>query len=563
MISLPNKLRFPFRNNHGYSIALCQHFLPSVTWLLNEFEQMSRENLRALGKEYSSFLDPGFKAPLAGQAFDLAVDEGDVLTRLGVTAKASVEQTTGGIRADYQQPCVWVARSAAKLQLESQVIADGILAKLLSLFPNERKFGVIGGGALGSALAARLLAQNALVGTHDRRQLAAQSSMPLRELIAKSNVLLGCVGRSLVNIADLENLIGKKVFVSCSSARREFADLIMSAHAASEYDSFTWSFGNLEFAVLNGGYPINFDRQREWEDPNGIWLTRRLVLSGAEQALGLIGKTPGGYMLDPQAQLRDIGLWIDQLPDPSRYQIPEFNLSQLIQYSEGIYQMTAAPYDVHETTPNAIANMRRHTEPYEVEVRGIDIVVLPGVWSPAYDWSSDFNVEFLPPVEGLDFLEVGPGTGVISTHAGLRGARSILAADVNPQAVENTRANFSKHKITQGSAIVSEGFDDISGSFDVIIFNAPYHGNKPNDLLERGASDEDYRSIKAFFRDVAAHLKPGGTLQFGASESGDLVVLRALFQDAGFRIRRELSDWRQGYNCMLFDLEINELKTEK
>jgi len=180
--------------------------------------------------------------------------------------------------------------------------------------------------------------------------------------------------------------------------------------------------------------------------------------------------------------------------------------------------------------------------------------VLPGVWSPAYDWSSLFYVENLPVVRGLDFLEIGCGTGVISVHAARAGARRVVVVDVNPEAVTNTKLNFERFGVECGEAFVSDGFGAVTGRFDVVTWNAPYHGAPPADMLERGCTDENYRDIRSFFANVMGYLKPDGTVVFGFSESGDLPLIERLISDSGFRVRRKLSDWRQGYNCMLFDL---------
>ena len=211
-------------------------------------------------------------------------------------------------------------------------------------------------------------------------------------------------------------------------------------------------------------------------------------------------------------------------------------------------------YKLHHTTQPALQKMREHKESYETTVGGLSISVLPGVWSPAYDWSGEFMIENFPNVKDKDVLEIGCGSGLISVYAGLSGAKKVISVDINPKAVENTALNFGKHKIKHGKAFFSDGFEKVEGAFDLIIFNAPYHGSKPGDLLEYAVTDEDYRLMRNFFVDVSRHLRPNAVILLGFSESGDLNLFRDLIQANHFLIRRELSEWKQGYNCMIFEL---------
>lgn len=209
-------------------------------------------------------------------------------------------------------------------------------------------------------------------------------------------------------------------------------------------------------------------------------------------------------------------------------------------------------YALHETTPSALDKMRSHNTPYAAMVSGLEVVVYPHVWSPEYDWSSRMLVENLPDVMGQRVLEVGSGTGVISFHAMQRGAAYIEAVDLNPQAVENTRANLESSSLCQFLVHKSNGLETVVGQFDLIIWNAPYHGAKPNDDLELGCTDENYQYIRSFLQSVRDSLLPGGLLIFGFSESGDLPLIRRLLAYSGLVQEDELSEFAEGYNCMLF-----------
>lgn len=555
-----------------------QHRLPSIQWLLSEIHRTGIcSSVSLVTKAYSAipfqlnigtdFLSEAASAELVFQnqsdAPILALDEGGVLhsaipSELAMHC-AGVEQTTYGLQASWKYPTVLACRSAAKLFFESQIIARGILRKLDSLHILQgAKIGIIGLGALGSEVARALLNRGLLI-------LGAETSAPIDEfrpitvtvdeLLARCDVILGCTGRDVLAKVDLDTIHGQKIFISCSSSDIEFRSILRQLPTYERFGIAQGWIGQLHATVLNGGFPINFDRVQEWELFDEIIITRKLVLEGLFQALPLIGQQPRGIMLNPAAQLRIVNEWLEHVPERNTLRIPEqLNEAFFLKYSEGDFEMGNKPYTLHSTTPGALAKMRTHSTPYSFEVMNLPILVLPNVWSPAYDWSSLFYVENFPEVTGLDFLEIGCGTGVISVFAARNGANKVVAVDVNPDAVRNALQNFERFGVKDGEAYVSDLFSNIRGTFDVVTWNAPYHGSKPADLLERGCADEGYQDIRRFFREVGQLLKPGGLIVFGFSESGDLQLLESLIAEHGFRVKRKLSDWRDDYNCMLFEI---------
>lgn len=216
----------------------------------------------------------------------------------------------------------------------------------------------------------------------------------------------------------------------------------------------------------------------------------------------------------------------------------------------------AKKYSLHWTTPIYLKAMRGHREPYLVDVLGKQLIVYPGVLSPLYDWSGKFHIENLPDVRGKDFLEIGCGCGLISLFAYFNGAKSVTAADINPVAVENTKDNFRRHNATNCLAAVSDVFSSVNGQYDVILFNAPFHGAKPMDDLERAVTDEGYNSLRTFLSQAAKFLRPGGQIILGSSESGDIQLLQLLLQKNSLQIVKSISDVRQDYNCRIYYLNF-------
>lgn len=183
---------------------------------------------------------------------------------------------------------------------------------------------------------------------------------------------------------------------------------------------------------------------------------------------------------------------------------------------------------IHVTTRPYLNKVNSHTSAYEVDVFGRSITILPGVMSPQYDWAGLYMIDCLPlDFSGQDVLELGPGSGLVSVFVGLRGARSVTCADINPKAVENTRINLDKFHVNS-QVVLSDVFSNVPRvGYDSIIFNLPYHDGVPADDLEKGVIDAGYQVMINFFANVKEMLKVGGKMYVGFSQSGNV----SLFMD--------------------------------
>jgi hypothetical protein len=340
----------------SFSILAIQHLLPSQHYLFAELAKNDDvRRLTILPKTYSHI--PGtlneiadFKIVESVEALIaqrssrmLILDEGGLIhgavASLGLQA-VGVEQTTNGMRDSWSYPVVLVARCGAKLVFESQIIANGIVRKLasLGLINSKNKFGVIGMGALGEALFKKLDSIGEYVEAYDKIKNAPHHSTR-NSLLKNSDVLLGCTGKQSVTLNDLPLLKKSVVLASCSSGQKEFENIATLHARPSSYETLEVPVSDGTAYVLNGGYPVNFDRQKEWETDDEIWLTRSLMLAGANQALSLWGEKPGGYALSPNIQVGIVEQWRKRCNNDLDVAFPETPLtsSYFEQNSEGLH----------------------------------------------------------------------------------------------------------------------------------------------------------------------------------------------------------------------------------
>ncbi|KND50070.1 MAG: N-methyl-transferase [Parcubacteria bacterium C7867-008] len=225
---------------------------------------------------------------------------------------------------------------------------------------------------------------------------------------------------------------------------------------------------------------------------------------------------------------------------------------------------------IHLTTRPYLNKVNTHTAPYDVTVFGEEITVLPGVMSPKYDWAGVYMIDYIPKdFSGQNVLELGPGSGLVSVFVGLRGAKSITAADINPAAIENTKINFEKFKLTNAVAVVSDVFSNVPKiAYDSIIFNLPYHNGVPANDLEKGVIDADYYAMETLLAEVKHFLKEDGKLYLGFSQSGDVVRFKKALETNNLKIDdfEEKNDWNDpaysgpdfNYNCQVYTCSLKK-----
>lgn len=213
-------------------------------------------------------------------------------------------------------------------------------------------------------------------------------------------------------------------------------------------------------------------------------------------------------------------------------------------------------YPRHYTIDHYLSKVVKHTKSYRAEILGEDIIIYPGVMSPKYDRSSQIFINMLPELKNKAFLEIGSGTGIVSIFASKLGASKITALDINPVAVKNTQANFKQHKVKQGKVYLSDLFEKVKGSYDVIFFNAPFHGNKPKNMLERGVSDFQYKTLTKFLGNVSPHLSPKGQIIVGLSSMTDIKFFKNLVKKNNLKIKKVKKQKNGDWTAYLYFIMI-------
>jgi S-adenosylhomocysteine hydrolase len=239
---------------------------------------------------------------------------------------SGVEQTQRGISRFRKTrmplpPIVSVASSGVKKIVESAFIADAILEKLRTDYGLDasRTVGVIGMGSIGQNLFNALKEDGYSALCYDAQKPESAAAEDFRNsvdaLIQDADILLGATGTDILRGVTLGKISGHKTFASCSSANIEFRTLLRMARRGQNAlaDRTLRPHDALRCTILNGGFPVNFDRRHEWEAAQDIALTRCLLYLGIGQALALLDIPTGTdnfYALDVHAQEKILQRWV-------------------------------------------------------------------------------------------------------------------------------------------------------------------------------------------------------------------------------------------------------------
>lgn len=176
---------------------------------------------------------------------------------------------------------------------------------------------------------------------------------------------------------------------------------------------------------------------------------------------------------------------------------------------------------------------------YQWHLKGVDIPELQARIHPAYGVFSPVRGEYidlvadapLPPGAPRPVVfDLGTGTGVLAAVLARRGARQVVATDINPRAVECARANLRRLDLA-GHTRVDEADLWPSGRADLVVCNPPWLPARPTSDLELGIYDPGSEMLRRFLDGLAAHLTPDGE---------GWLILSDLAEHLGLRTRAEL-----------------------
>ena len=175
-----------------------------------------------------------------------------------------------------------------------------------------------------------------------------------------------------------------------------------------------------------------------------------------------------------------------------------------------------------------------HRTGIEVPVLGDRIYPAYGVFAPTRDEYLDLVAEAAWPA-GVDqpvVFDIGTGTGVLAAMLARRGAREVVATDINPRAVRCAQDNANRLGVADRVRVEEADLWPASPQrADVVVCNPPWIPGRPTSSLEQGIYDPKSDVLHRFLRELPEHLTPNGE---------GWLILSDLAEHLGLRTRQEL-----------------------
>lgn len=105
-------------------------------------------------------------------------------------------------------------------------------------------------------------------------------------------------------------------------------------------------------------------------------------------------------------------------------------------------------------------------------------------------------------------LDMGTGTGIIANELS-KSCKQVVAVDIDPEAIAVAKKSSNSKNV---QFFVSDLFESVTGSFDLIVFNPPYLPPEPAPEAFKGSKTSEWAGgrplIMKFLRQALTHLSP-------------------------------------------------------
>jgi len=212
----------------------------------------------------------------------------------------------------------------------------------------------------------------------------------------------------------------------------------------------------------------------------------------------------------------------------------------------------------HEITLNFIKDIQTR-EKRTADFLGYKIIIHKNVFpvdSP-FSFSSKTTAESIPKNPG-NVLDVGTGTGVQAIIAAKRGAKHILAIDIDDNSLKNAEENIKLHKLEKIIELrKSDLFKNIKKEekFDLIISQLPFADVYYKSKVSHFLFDPDFKLHDQLLKDARDHLTKEGKIFIPSGDVANESKLKELINKYNYEILNVNEELFQSLKWKLYILK--------
>jgi len=196
-------------------------------------------------------------------------------------------------------------------------------------------------------------------------------------------------------------------------------------------------------------------------------------------------------------------------------------------------------------------------KPRKYNYKNIRGIVNPNVFHPQFTISTKILLNYLDKenLKNKQLLELGCGTGIISTFSAHKGAK-VLASDINQLALDNTELNAKKNNV-EIEIINSNLFQEIPKKFfDYIIINPPYYPKTPqNDAEKAWYCGSEFEYFKDLFSTIYPYFNDTSKVIMILSEDCKIETIKEIASANKIELTQIFETKKWGEKNYLFQLK--------
>ena len=186
-------------------------------------------------------------------------------------------------------------------------------------------------------------------------------------------------------------------------------------------------------------------------------------------------------------------------------------------------------------------------------VRGLEIKVNKEVFSPDPNLTNSPHIIFnhFPNLRGKSVLDMGSGTGILAIACAKKGAKNVLAVDIDEKAVENTIENVEKFYLKNKIKVIKSNlFENVEGKFDIIFANLPIEEELWGDI-------NTLSIIRRFLLEAKNYLTSAGKIYLTWFSIKDVKPIRKYCLAQKYKIKENIEK-KFGFDWYLFELSFDK-----